>query len=940
MKGKKNVELTLGFALLLSCCVTRWTFKVAFAVLRKVFLIGLWERILARLKDALLRATSVIFLLGVGSFVCYKLYRQLRQRLKRKDDASTLAGRKAKLRGWIAADGKLSAGTLRELCCIKECFFGPSFESDNESELSESSRVDSQSASSGDADSSSSCGSLSDLEDSWNMGANHSNPYEPVHFNSHSGDVRFRGVSGAVQSSAPLDIQIRGSAGALAARHRRNQSQHHRLLAEKRPKGLVDEKLSRRAGGATIFDDIAAALSAAHNNNKVPPTDGGLQSSGTHATTEKEGLFDSLSFEADAAPWERDTDSLQANFSVGSLTERSRRTEELLAQRCNSVAAEVEEEDNFSGLLSDSALLRFQSVNSSRQMSVDSEASDMSVFEAAHVEMSCEAVVAMDQLETLLLDTKQELLDLDAELVSLKVFRKRLSERDYRLVPSIDDESNNESVAKEDSLLNVVNQHKTLIRSRGLLDEAPGAVAQERQDSGSDFGNSLESDNDRVTKDGVSLEWDSTCLPSRRGSDSADGISEIGSDVSESRYRRPDELFQWTGHAQSPGMLREQIKKVIRSDPERRRNRIVRSQTAPADQLCAVSEMADGDVASRHLAYDSGSTRDAPDCLLWPEPSPTIDSSVSDFALLEASSPSEALPDPNGNNLSNLQNRCVEMKDSGYDSVYGDVAETIGDRCTVTNCVKEMCWQVGQNYDERCVVSALLDLSATTARQIRCDGYSAIRGAAFGILASGGSLLTHHGGAEQVYQILINALSSENGSWLRRWQFPARLKHNGSCLEGFWECLSCLQTIEDQLKDTNSADKEYVLAALLNKDPVIDAQISDAVKLVMLKCALELYEDQVDEVVVPMFATVMFSRESSRTPEDFLLNHLNRIGSEGIQEVELYLLGYALETTVTIVRPQRVRSGDLVCRYPEWQVGVWPEVLLSEIDGRYCVFGR
>ncbi|CAN7949881.1 unnamed protein product, partial [Ixodes pacificus] len=52
-------------------------------------------------------------------------------------------------------------------------------------------------------DTNSSCGGLSDIEECWDMGVTSSNPYEPVRFNSHSGNVRFQGCQAPKAASTP-----------------------------------------------------------------------------------------------------------------------------------------------------------------------------------------------------------------------------------------------------------------------------------------------------------------------------------------------------------------------------------------------------------------------------------------------------------------------------------------------------------------------------------------------------------------------------------------------------------------------------------------------------------------------------------------------------------------------------------------------------------------
>lgn len=66
------------------------------------------------------RTTSVILLLGVGSFVCYKLYCQLRQRFRRrrKSKRETASLRKAHVRSWISGveHGSLQVGRAAVYC--------------------------------------------------------------------------------------------------------------------------------------------------------------------------------------------------------------------------------------------------------------------------------------------------------------------------------------------------------------------------------------------------------------------------------------------------------------------------------------------------------------------------------------------------------------------------------------------------------------------------------------------------------------------------------------------------------------------------------------------------------------------------------------------------------------------------------------------------------
>ncbi|XP_075528638.1 uncharacterized protein LOC142560422 isoform X2 [Dermacentor variabilis] len=841
------------------------------------------------------RTTSVILLLGVGSFVCYKLYCQLRQRFRRrrKSKRETASLRKAHVRSWISG---VEHGSLQE------CYL----ESDNESEISEASLRDTSQASFGDIDGSSSCGGgfLSD-DDIWDMGVTSSNPYEPVRFDSQSGDVRFQGCA-QPKASTPLNI-VKNNQKSGSVRHRNKKAKSDESCAVQptshNPKGNPSVKADSGCG------DISASVKNNNNNDdRAPLSDDSI-------SQEPEGLLDSLSYEGGgeaATPWANDTVSLLANFSIGSLSERNRRTEELISSRVDS---QGEETDDFSlgGMVSDSALLRLRNSHS-HQLSVDSEASDLSIFEKAQapLEVPCEAFETIDKIETILHDTKQELLDLDADLVSLRVFQKLPANYDV-VLGDVGKKSAEES-----------------IRRASVRD------ADIRPDSGSDFGNSLESDSERLAKEssGPSLEWDSLPLSKRPAelheSDSTDfgGFSEWSE--SDDGAPRPSVLGvvrrHSSGNIQSKGSLREEIQRILYAESESWKHHLVRSQTLPVDQSLPESE--------RNCSATMSTMRDPLSLnkiTTVPEESSLSPSSGSDFASLTASSDRDASMDTNGNDLMD-----VEKHDEGSTLESAESLFSIEDKVTLADYIfglrRKRKHQPGDGM-EKTLAAVLSGLEVRSLRRIKNDGYAAIRAAGFQILASGGSILGGHRGANGVYQ-RFHDTSTGAKTWLESWAFHQRLQYT-QALQGFWECLSSLQDLEDQLRLTPSP--EAMLAGMLNEDPALDAKLMEAVKIVMLKSALDLFVAQKDsDTPCPLFATVLFSQVTSTSPEVYLVNHISRLGkSRALPEADLYLLGYALGTTLTVVRPSRAGSEDYVSRYPEWQVGSWPEAVLVEYEGRY-----
>lgn len=75
--------------------------------------------------------------------------------------------------------------------------------------------------------------------------------------------------------------------------------------------------------------------------------------------------------------------------------------------------------------------------------------------------------------------------------------------------------------------------------------------------------------------------------------------------------------------------------------------------------------------------------------------------------------------------------------------------------------------------------------------------------------------------------------------------------------------------------------REEYLVSLLNRLPEVDLQLMEAVKLLMMLRAIELYDNCNSGIEVPVFVWLMFARDTASTPEQFFRNHLNVVGDTG-----------------------------------------------------------
>ena len=60
-----------------------------------------------------------------------------------------------------------------------------------------------------------------------------------------------------------------------------------------------------------------------------------------------------------------------------------------------------------------------------------------------------------------------------------------------------------------------------------------------------------------------------------------------------------------------------------------------------------------------------------------------------------------------------------------------------------------------------------------------------------------------------------------------------------------------------------------------------EIRLLEAVKFIMLYKAISLYQNMRQDMQVPVFAMIMFARDTSQNPEQFMMNHLNAVGDTG-----------------------------------------------------------
>uniref|UniRef100_A0A2C9KDR0 Uncharacterized protein n=1 Tax=Biomphalaria glabrata TaxID=6526 RepID=A0A2C9KDR0_BIOGL len=223
---------------------------------------------------------------------------------------------------------------------------------------------------------------------------------------------------------------------------------------------------------------------------------------------------------------------------------------------------------------------------------------------------------------------------------------------------------------------------------------------------------------------------------------------------------------------------------------------------------------------------------------------------------------------------------------------------------------------------------------------IRGDNYCALRSVLFQVLANGQRVTQHWSGIIGIMDSL-HKMHGDPTVALSNWTFANRLPdHCEDKLGSLCKCaLSLYATIEEVCTLTSHEERVARTISVLNTNETLDLELMEGLKAMMLIELFKLRRRIDDEEDVPIFAHLLFARDSSMTLSDFLKNHLNCVGDTGgLEQVELCLLGQALGIQIRVLRLSQSGQEDFDCLFPDDAPPEWPVVsLIAEDDRHYNV---
>lgn len=220
-------------------------------------------------------------------------------------------------------------------------------------------------------------------------------------------------------------------------------------------------------------------------------------------------------------------------------------------------------------------------------------------------------------------------------------------------------------------------------------------------------------------------------------------------------------------------------------------------------------------------------------------------------------------------------------------------------------------------------------------RRVRGDNYCALRATLFQVLSHSTQLPEW---LQEDVIMLPKQLEAQEGL-ISQWTFP------GECLQGDGTGDASLQLkgYMERLRnkwqaavDCSTAAERQRLCERAFQGGEEELGLLEALKLLMLGRAVELHGCMQAGGDVPLFCWLLFARDSSDCPRSFLSNHLSHVGlSAGLEQVEMFLLGYALQCTIQVYRLYKADTEEFFTYYPDDHKDDWPSVCLVTEDDRH-----
>ncbi|XP_017569721.1 OTU deubiquitinase with linear linkage specificity b [Pygocentrus nattereri] len=231
---------------------------------------------------------------------------------------------------------------------------------------------------------------------------------------------------------------------------------------------------------------------------------------------------------------------------------------------------------------------------------------------------------------------------------------------------------------------------------------------------------------------------------------------------------------------------------------------------------------------------------------------------------------------------------------------------------------------------------AVAQRSYESLRRVRGDNYCALRATLFQILSQSEKLPAWLQDTDMSQW--PKQMQSEL-DLLKQWRFPVDHKNEGGAVEQLECCLKRLRKRwQEAVQCASPEEKEHICQQVFVGQNE-EYELLEALKFLMLRTAVQLHSDMEKGSQVPEFCWLLFARDTSKCPRSFFTNHLRHVGfSGGLEQVEMFLLGYSLQQTIQVYRLYKTDTEEFITYYPDDHKKNWPYLnLITEDDRHYNV---
>uniref|UniRef100_G3NKJ2 OTU deubiquitinase with linear linkage specificity a n=1 Tax=Gasterosteus aculeatus aculeatus TaxID=481459 RepID=G3NKJ2_GASAC len=221
-------------------------------------------------------------------------------------------------------------------------------------------------------------------------------------------------------------------------------------------------------------------------------------------------------------------------------------------------------------------------------------------------------------------------------------------------------------------------------------------------------------------------------------------------------------------------------------------------------------------------------------------------------------------------------------------------------------------------------------------RRVRGDNYCALRATLYQVLSHSTRMPAWL--QDRGVNMLWKQLEAQEGLF-SQWTFPAECLQGDGTGDASLQLKGYVELLRNKWRavvDGPSAAERRQLCERLFQGGEEELGLLEALKLLMLGRAVELHGCMTGGGDVPLFCWLLFARDSSGCPRSFLSNHLSHVGlGAGLEQVEMFLLGYALQCTIQVYRLYKAGTEEFVTYYPDDHKDDWPPVCLVTEDDRH-----